>query len=64
MTLIDLCGHERYLKTTIFGLTGMLPDYGLVVIGANMGISRMTKEVSVFFIPRRRCMIVRMIWDD
>eukprot|EP01138_Halocafeteria_seosinensis_P011146 gb/GECG01011383.1/.p1 GENE.gb/GECG01011383.1/~~gb/GECG01011383.1/.p1 ORF type:complete len:572 (+),score=75.20 gb/GECG01011383.1/:1-1716(+) len=44
VTLIDLCGHERYLKTTIFGLTGMLPDYGLVVIGANMGISRMTKE--------------------
>lgn len=22
VTLIDLCGHERYLKTTVFGLTG------------------------------------------
>lgn len=44
ITFIDLCGHEKYLKTTIFGLTGMLPDYGLVVVGANMGISRMTRE--------------------
>ena len=22
VTLVDLCGHERYLKTTISGLTG------------------------------------------
>lgn len=22
VTLIDLCGHEKYLKTTVFGLTG------------------------------------------
>lgn len=44
ITLIDLCGHEKYLKTTIFGLTGMLPDYCLVVVGANMGVSRMTRE--------------------
>lgn len=44
VTLIDLCGHEKYLKTTVFGLTGMLPDYGLVVVGANMGVSMMTKE--------------------
>ena len=22
VTLIDLCGHEKYLKTTLFGLTG------------------------------------------
>jgi len=31
-------------QTTVFGLTGMLPDYGLVVVGANMGVSMMTKE--------------------
>lgn len=44
ITFVDLCGHERYLKTTIFGLMGLLPDYGMVIVGANMGVSRMTKE--------------------
>lgn len=43
-TLIDLCGHERFLKTTIFGVMGMFCDYGIVMIGANMGIVDMTKE--------------------
>jgi GTPase len=42
--LVDLCGHEKYLKTTINGLTGLTPDFGCVVIGANMGIQKMTKE--------------------
>uniref|UniRef100_K3W622 Elongation factor Tu, chloroplastic n=1 Tax=Globisporangium ultimum (strain ATCC 200006 / CBS 805.95 / DAOM BR144) TaxID=431595 RepID=K3W622_GLOUD len=42
--LIDLAGHEKYLKTTVFGLTGMQPDIVVVVIGANMGVKRMTKE--------------------
>lgn len=40
----DLCGHEKYLKTTMYGLSGLYPHYGMVVIGANMGIQRMTKE--------------------
>ncbi|CAM9143865.1 unnamed protein product [Phaeothamnion confervicola] len=44
LTLIDLCGHEKYLKTTVFGLTGLLPDFCLLVVGANMGVQRMTKE--------------------
>jgi translation elongation factor EF-Tu-like GTPase len=44
ISLIDLCGHEKYLKTTIFGLTGLVPDYAMIVIGANMGVQRMTKE--------------------
>jgi GTPase len=44
ISIIDLCGHEKYLKTTIFGLTGLVPDYAMVVIGANMGVQRMTKE--------------------
>lgn len=42
--LIDLAGHEKYLKTTVFGLTGMQPDIVVVVVGANMGVKRMTKE--------------------
>ena len=44
VTFCDLAGHERYLKTTISGLTGMLPDYALVIVGLNMGVSRMTRE--------------------
>ena len=42
--LIDLAGHEKYLKTTVFGVSGLFPDYGFVVIGANTGITRLTKE--------------------
>jgi len=42
--LLDLCGHEKYLKTTMFGLTGLLPDYAMILVGTNMGVQRMTKE--------------------
>jgi GTPase len=41
---LDLCGHEKYLKTTMFGLVGLMPDYAMIVVGANMGVSRMTRE--------------------
>ena len=44
VTFIDLAGHERYLKTTVFGLTGQEPDYALLAVGANMGVQRMTRE--------------------
>lgn len=44
VSLIDLCGHEKYLKTTLFGLTGLMPDYCLLVVGANMGVQIMTRE--------------------
>lgn len=49
VTFIDLAGHEKYLKTTISGLTGCFPDYAFIVVGANMGISKMTREhIQVF----------------
>lgn len=44
ISFIDLCGHERYLKTTVFGLNGSVPDYSMIMIGANMGVQRMTRE--------------------
>ncbi len=44
VTLIDLCGHEKYLKTTLFGLTGLMPDYCMLVVGSNMGVQVMTRE--------------------
>jgi len=43
-TFIDLAGHERYIKTTVSGMTGCVPDYTMVVVGSNMGVLRMTKE--------------------
>ena len=44
ITLVDLCGHEKYLKTTIFGVTGMFADYGILVIGSNQGVTQMMIE--------------------
>uniref|UniRef100_A0A6G1SM22 GTP-binding protein 1 n=1 Tax=Aceria tosichella TaxID=561515 RepID=A0A6G1SM22_9ACAR len=44
ITFIDLAGHERYLKTTIFGMTGNNPDFVMLIVGANSGIVGMTKE--------------------
>jgi elongation factor 1-alpha len=44
LSLIDLAGHEKYLKTTIFGLSGLFADSGLVLVSANMGITQMTRE--------------------
>ena len=44
VSLIDLCGHEKYLKTTMLGMVGLVPDYVMVVVGANLGLSKMTKE--------------------
>ena len=44
VSFIDLAGHERYLRTTVYGLTAHEPDYVMVVVGANHGITRMTKE--------------------
>lgn len=33
VTFIDLAGHEKYLKTTVFGMTGHLPDYCMLMVG-------------------------------
>ncbi|XP_022089403.1 GTP-binding protein 1-like [Acanthaster planci] len=44
ITFIDLAGHEKYLKTTVFGMTGHAPDFGMLMVGSNAGIIGMTKE--------------------
>ena len=44
ISFFDLCGHEKYLRTTIPGLTSSFPDLCLILVGANMGLSRMTQE--------------------
>ena len=44
VSFLDLAGHEKYLGTTLFGITGLFPDYGIVVIAANTGITKLTRE--------------------
>ncbi|XP_030202243.1 GTP-binding protein 1 isoform X1 [Gadus morhua] len=44
ITFIDLAGHEKYLKTTVFGMTGHLPDFCMLMVGSNAGIVGTTRE--------------------
>ncbi|OLS20409.1 MAG: Selenocysteine-specific elongation factor, partial [Candidatus Heimdallarchaeota archaeon LC_3] len=44
LRFIDLAGHEKYLKTTIFGMLGTEPDYAAIIVDANRGIQKMTRE--------------------
>lgn len=44
LTFVDLAGRQRYLKTALFGLTCMAPDYALLTVSAQQGIINMTKE--------------------
>ncbi len=44
ISFIDLAGHEKYYKTTVFGANCCSLDYIVLLVGANMGVSRMTRE--------------------
>lgn len=44
VTFVDLAGHEKYLKTTVFGMTGHLPDFCMLIVGSNQGVVGMAKE--------------------
>lgn len=44
ITFSDLAGHERYLRTTVFGLFSSSPDYCLLVVAANQGLVGTAKE--------------------
>lgn len=44
ITFIDLCGHEKYFKTTSFALSGYFLDYAILVVSCNRGIVPMTKQ--------------------
>jgi len=35
---IDVPGHQKYLKTTIYGLMGHSPHFAMLVMSANRGI--------------------------
>lgn len=44
LSFVDLAGHEKYYKTTIFGANCCSLDCIMLMIGANMGVSHMTRE--------------------
>ncbi|MCD6402795.1 MAG: GTP-binding protein, partial [Candidatus Aenigmarchaeota archaeon] len=44
ISFVDTVGHEPWLRTTIRGLVGQSVDYGLLTIGIDSGITKITKE--------------------
>jgi GTPase len=44
VTLLDLAGHEKYLKTTLHGMIGRAPDLCMIAIHPCLPIQSMTKE--------------------
>ncbi|KAG5948937.1 hypothetical protein E4U53_006096 [Claviceps sorghi] len=44
ITFSDLAGHEKYLRTTVFGLLSSSPNYCLLMVAANNGLVGMSKE--------------------
>ena len=42
--ILIFAGHQRYLRTTLSGLTGYSPHYVMLVVSANAGIAPMTQE--------------------
>ncbi|KAI8323689.1 P-loop containing nucleoside triphosphate hydrolase protein [Martensiomyces pterosporus] len=44
ISFLDLAGHEKYLKTTVFGMAGGSPDFVMLMVAANAGLTGMAKE--------------------
>eukprot|EP00571_Detonula_confervacea_P002981 CAMPEP_0172313254 /NCGR_PEP_ID=MMETSP1058-20130122/19833_1 /TAXON_ID=83371 /ORGANISM="Detonula confervacea, Strain CCMP 353" /LENGTH=754 /DNA_ID=CAMNT_0013026877 /DNA_START=288 /DNA_END=2552 /DNA_ORIENTATION=- len=44
VTLMDLAGHEKYLKTTIHGVSSGMADYGLILVNSRHPPTHMTEH--------------------
>ena len=44
VTLIDLAGHEKYLKTTIHGVSSGMADYSLILVNSRHPPTHMTQH--------------------
>lgn len=40
ITFIDLAGHQKYLRTTVFGLTAHCPEFVMLVVAGNTGVGK------------------------
>ncbi len=47
VTFIDMGGHEKYLKTALYSLTSMLPDYLLLCVCAQKGIGKVGGQATM-----------------
>lgn len=41
----DLAGHEKYFRTTLFGISSSHPNIILILVESNCGILKMTKSI-------------------
>ena len=70
MIATDLAGHERYLKTTLYGLTSGAPSCVILIVGANAGLIGMSKEhlaaALALTIPVIVCItkVIRVRWNS
>eukprot|EP00743_Colponemidia_sp_Colp-15_P004948 GILK01005333.1.p1 GENE.GILK01005333.1~~GILK01005333.1.p1 ORF type:complete len:617 (+),score=118.15 GILK01005333.1:101-1951(+) len=44
LTFLDLAGDEKYFKTTVRGLCGQMPDYAMLLVAADVGVTPTTEE--------------------
>lgn len=44
ITLVDLCGHDKYFKTTSRGIPGNFPDWAFLIVSANRGMLEMSQK--------------------
>lgn len=44
ITFVDLAGHKKYLKTTMYGINGCSADYALLMVASNNGLVGTAKE--------------------
>lgn len=64
VTLIDLCGQEKYFKTTAYGISGHFPDYSFLIVGSNKGILPMTKQHTTILMSNNIPIIIVMTRFD
>lgn len=50
VTLIDLAGDHKYMKTTIHGVSALKPHYVSLLINGRSGVSLMTKVFIFIFL--------------
>mmetsp|Transcript_24740 Transcript_24740/g.21922 ORF Transcript_24740/g.21922 Transcript_24740/m.21922 type:complete len:136 (+) Transcript_24740:392-799(+) len=44
VTLLDLCGDDKYFKATAFGVSSSQPDYCMILIDSTKGMTQMAKD--------------------
>ncbi|XP_076638625.1 GTP-binding protein 1 isoform X2 [Colletes latitarsis] len=60
ITFIDLAGHERYLKTTVFGMTGHAPDFGCRKVPVTVKTPDDVVVSATNFVSERLCPIFQV----